>query len=80
MSRLSRWDKLEELAKDRKNGVAPPPRAPAADAPAQVDDLDALTDDNQQRLNSLKLQDDSASSKERRVRDSTPTSVSPTQF
>jgi serine/threonine-protein phosphatase 2A regulatory subunit B' len=79
-ARLSRWDKLEGLAKDRKNGVAPPPRAPAANAPAQVDELEEITDDNQQRLNSLTLQDDSGSSKERRVRESTPTSVSPAHF
>ena len=79
-ARLSRWDKLECLAKDRKNGVVPTPRAPTVDAPGQVDELDAITDENQQRLSSLKLQDDSGSGKERRVRESTPTSVSAAHF
>lgn len=84
-ARLSRWDKIEEQAKDRKNGVIPPtaPAAPAAtaspgaDVPSQVDEVDSITSENQQRLDALKLQDDSGSGKERRVRDSTPTSVSP---
>lgn len=77
-ARLSRWDKLEDLAKDRKNGVpGPAPPAPAADVPEQTDEVDTAADDNQQRLGSLKLQDDAGPGKERRVRDSTPTSVSP---
>lgn len=89
-ARLSRWDKLEEQAKERKNGVIPPaaaptaptaPAAPAVDVPPQVDEVESITDDNQQRLDALKLQDDSGSGKERRVpRDSTPTSVSPADF
>ena len=72
-ARLSRWDKIAEQAKDRKNGVAPPP-APAS-AP-KTDEADPPTEDTQQRLDSLKLQDESAS-KEGPSRQSTPTSVSP---
>lgn len=70
-ARLSRWDKIAEQAKDRKNGVVPPP-APAN--ASKTDEADP-TDDAQERLDSLKLQDESAS-KEETPRQSTPTSVS----
>ncbi|RJE17689.1 hypothetical protein PHISCL_09973 [Aspergillus sclerotialis] len=84
-ARLSRWDKIEGQAKDRKNGVIPlsapvnpaASAAPAVDVPAPVDEVESISEDNQQRMEALKLQDDSGSSKERRVRDSAPTSVSP---
>lgn len=84
-ARLSRWDKIEEQAKDRRNGVPPPaastnrtaPAAPPVNVPPQVDEVESIADENQQRMDALKLQDDSGSSKDRRARDSTPTSVSP---
>jgi hypothetical protein len=61
-----------ERAKQRKNGLLPPP-APPAEVPAQVDEVDALAQDNQKRLNALKLED-SASNKERK--EGAPTTVS----
>lgn len=76
-ARLSRWDKIEEQAKDRKNGVAPPPPPPAVNVPDAIDEVDALTHENQKRLNTLKLQEDSDTSKERSARDPTSASVSP---
>ncbi|KAH2155724.1 hypothetical protein KXV68_004997, partial [Aspergillus fumigatus] len=63
-SRQERWEKVLERAKQRKNGLLPPP-APPAEVPAQVDEVDALAQDNQKRLNALKLED-SASNKERK--------------
>ncbi|KAI9933112.1 hypothetical protein ASPWEDRAFT_174274 [Aspergillus wentii DTO 134E9] len=60
-ARQDRWTKLAEQAKDRRNGV-PAPAPPAADV---SDDVDALTQDNQNRLNALKLEDESRSPKER---------------
>lgn len=83
-ARLDRWDKIVELAKDRKNGVAPPPANPpaaAADAPGQVDDIDTITQDNQTRLNALKLQDETGATKEqRKVREVSQNSVSTAHF
>ncbi|KAE8361066.1 phosphatase 2A regulatory B subunit-domain-containing protein [Aspergillus caelatus] len=62
-SRKERWEKLAAQAKDRQNGVPPPP--PPADIPVYVDEVDTITEDSQNRLQSLKL-DDSGSVKERR--------------
>ncbi|GMF73853.1 unnamed protein product [Aspergillus oryzae] len=62
-ARKERWEKLAEQAKDRQNGVPAPP--PPADIPVYVDEVDTITEDSQNRLQSLKL-DDSGSVKERR--------------
>ena len=70
-ARQDRWTKVAEQAKDRKNGVAPPPPSGSTTAPAPVDEVDAMASDSQQRLNAMKLQDDSSSTKERK-----PTTVS----
>lgn len=64
-ARLSRWDKIEEQAKDRKNGVSPPRPAPALDVPEPIDEVEAMTHESQKRLNTLKLQEDSDTSRER---------------
>lgn len=70
-ARQDRWTKVAEQAKERKNGVPPPS---SAEIPVQIDEVDAMASDSQQRLNAMKLQDDSGgSTKERK-----PTTVSPT--
>jgi len=68
-ARQDRWAKLAEQAKDRKNGVAPPP-SNTGEIPLQIDEVDVIAQDTQNRL---KLQDESGSTPERK-----PTSVSPT--
>lgn len=64
-ARLSRWEKVAERAKDRQNGIAPPPMS-SAEIPVQVDEVDSLTTDSQQRLHALKLEE-SATPTERRT-------------
>lgn len=74
-TRSDRWDIIEQQAKDRKNGIpAPPP--PCLDVPDSIDEVEAMTNENQNRLNTLKLQDDADASKERPSREGTPNSVS----
>lgn len=75
-ARQSRWDKVAERAKDRQNGIAPPPMSSSAEVPVQVDEVDSLTNDSQKRLHNLKL-DESGAPPERRA---TGGSVSPTLF
>lgn len=73
-ARQSKWDKLAEQAKQRRNGV--PPVIPALTSniesnlstPLRSDDPDPLAQDNQKRLDALKIQDENPS-KERRLRD-----------
>jgi len=73
-ARQSKWDKLAEQAKQRRNGVPPviPPLPSNIDSnlstPLRSDDPDPLTQDNQKRLDALKIQDENPS-KERRLRD-----------
>ncbi|ODM21203.1 hypothetical protein SI65_04256 [Aspergillus cristatus] len=61
-ARQDRWAKLAEQAKDRKNGVAPPP-SNTGEIPLQIDEVDAIAQDTQNRL---KLQDESGSTPERK--------------
>ena len=79
-ARLNRWDKLAELAKDRRNGIpAPPVKTASTDAAAarEADDVDATTEESRSQLNSLKLQDESSPGKERKkVRDVSQNPVS----
>ena len=66
-TRQDRWSKLAELAKDRRNGVpAPSVHLPATEALGQVDEVDTFSEENESRLNALKIQDDPTSTKERR--------------
>jgi hypothetical protein len=60
----------------RKNG-APPPPAPTHNVPEPIDEVEAMTNEIQKRLNTLKIQEDTEAPKERPVREGTPTSVSP---
>lgn len=80
-TRQDRWDMIERQATNRKNGVPPPPApAPVLDVPEPIDEVEAMTHESQKRLNTLKLQEDSETSKERPAREGTPTSVSPLYF
>jgi serine/threonine-protein phosphatase 2A regulatory subunit B' len=74
-TRTDRWDMIEQQAKDRKNGIPPPP-PPALDVPEPIDEVEAMTHESQKRLNTLKLQEEPDTSKERPSREGTPNSVS----
>ena len=78
-SRLDRWDMIEQQAIMRKNG-APPPPAPVLDVPEPIDEVEAMTHESQKRLNTLKIQEETETPKERPAREGTPTSVSSVQF
>ena len=73
-NRRNKWDKLAQLARSRNSGTAPSAplivgsKPPAGGLP-RVEDMDPVTQDSQQRLNALKLQDESSASKERRLRE-----------
>ncbi|MCJ1397570.1 Serine/threonine-protein phosphatase 2A 56 kDa regulatory subunit delta isoform [Xylographa trunciseda] len=74
--RQSKWDKLAEQAKRMSAGktTASQPslsiRGPKVIAPSRIDEVDPITQDSQQRLDALKLQDENASGNQpRRSRD-----------
>lgn len=75
-TRQDRWDMIEQQATMRKNG-APPPPAPALNVPEPIDEVEAMTNESQKRLNTLKIQEEAEAPKERPPREGTPTSVSP---
>jgi serine/threonine-protein phosphatase 2A regulatory subunit B' len=62
-ARANKWKVLEEQAKRSKtNGTRPPgpvsaPSRPKIATPMRIDEVDPMTEDNQMRLDSLKLQD-----------------------
>ena len=68
-ARQAKWDKLSEQANKMKAGVAKPPKAPATGIAAiyEQDESDA-TQDNQERLDALKLHDESSVTKPSSVR------------
>lgn len=71
-ARSDAWDRLAELAKDRRNGIPAPPVQPS-----QGREFDSIVEESQSQLNSLKLQDESSPGKERRrARDSSQNPVS----
>ncbi|KAJ5563027.1 hypothetical protein N7535_002526 [Penicillium sp. DV-2018c] len=72
-TRTDRWDMIEQQARDRKNGIPPPP-PPAVDVPEPIDEVEAMTHESQKKLNTLKLADDSETTKERPSREGTPNS------
>ena len=64
LARANKWKGLEEKAKRNKtNGVVRPsapkssPSRVKATNPMRIDEVDPITEDNQKRLDSLKLQD-----------------------
>ena len=61
--RQTKWDKLAEQAKRMQNGqVSVPstnPRGTKITGPPRIDEVDPMTQDSQQRLDALKLQDES---------------------
>jgi serine/threonine-protein phosphatase 2A regulatory subunit B' len=64
-ARQAKWDKLAESAKKLKTGVA----APLEAAPIEEESEPDATQDNQERLDALKLHDESASTKTTSVSD-----------
>ena len=60
--RQNKWDKLAEQAKRMQNGqVSVPstnPRGTKMTGPPRIDEVDPITQDSQQRLDALKLQDE----------------------
>ena len=64
--RQSKWDTLAEQAKRMSAGQTPAPqpslsiRGPKVTASSRVDEVDPITQDSQQRLDALKLQDENA--------------------
>ncbi|KAM5478361.1 serine/threonine-protein phosphatase 2A 56 kDa regulatory subunit delta isoform [Microsporum canis] len=70
-SRQEKWDRLAEMAKARreKAQLSAAEGSKSSDAAGSNDGLDPITQDSQQRLNALKLQDDTPASKERRLRE-----------
>lgn len=84
-ARRSRWEEVEQRAKERKKLASLPAPAqssssPVADGATRPDDIDPITHDSQRRLNALKLQDESPADKERRIREhERQNSVSPSQ-
>ncbi|KAI9370618.1 transcription-associated protein [Aspergillus egyptiacus] len=73
-ARQNRWEKVTERAMDRQNGVVRSRQSSSAEIPLQLDDIDALTQESQKRLHSLKL-DEPAPTKDRRPREGSITSV-----
>lgn len=73
-ARQVKWDRLAEVAKQKRNGAVPiaPPLTSSTGAklnpPARSDDPDPLTQDSQKRLDALKIQDETPG-KERRQRE-----------
>jgi hypothetical protein len=57
--------------------MALPPPAPALNVPEPIDEVEAMTNESQKRLNTLKIQEEAEAPKERPPREGTPTSVSP---
>lgn len=82
-SRRDKWKLLEEQAEKRKKGLLPSSQSasrssasssgstntPADGVLGRIDEVDELTQDSQQRLNALKLQDEASPVKERRLRE-----------
>lgn len=73
--RQEKWEKLDQLAKNRKSGEAPitstnAKTEPAPDKSPNSENVDPIAHDNSERLQSLKLDDDAtAPSKERQLRE-----------
>lgn len=75
-ARQSKWDKLAEQARQRQNGTLsasmPPlttPRGAKVTAPMRIDEVEPSTQDNQKRLDALKLQDEGSTGRERPLKE-----------
>ena len=70
--RQGKWEKLVEQARQMQNGrasVQPPStshRGLKVTAPSRIDEVDPITQDSQQRLDALKLQDDGVNGRDQR--------------
>lgn len=69
--RQSKWDQLAQQALSRRNNQAAVPpatniRSQKINAPARIDEVDPITQDNQKRLDALRLQDESSSGRDPR--------------
>lgn len=66
--RQQRWERLTQMANARKNNAEiPGDPATSMDSQSRTTETDAVTQDSQQRLNALKIQDDTDATKERRL-------------
>ena len=68
-TRQSKWDQLAEQAKKKQNQngqaiTGRPVNSTKSGSVSRVDEIDPATQDNQQRLDALKLQDESSASKD----------------
>ena len=74
-ARQSKWDRLAEQAKSNKasSGAVIPPlttsRGTKVNGPARIDEVDPITQDSQKRMDALRIQDETNSARERRLRD-----------
>ncbi|PGH01394.1 hypothetical protein AJ79_07935 [Helicocarpus griseus UAMH5409] len=68
-NRQEKWETLQKLAQSRKSFSGPSPLPDASKPSSERPDMDTATHDSQQRLNALKLQDESNANKERRLRE-----------
>lgn len=71
-NRQAKWDRLAEMAKNRKNGQLPTLPATTTtgskvSSPIKQEDSDPLSQDSSRRLEQLRLADDGASGRDRRV-------------
>lgn len=68
--RQSKWDQLAQQALSRRNSQSAVPstniRGQKINAPARIDEVDPITQDNQKRLDALRLQDESSSGRDQR--------------
>ena len=71
-SRKMKWDRLTELAKARQSGQPVEKlsslnsRVVNVTTPSRVEEVDPMTQDSQQRLDALKLQDENSNAREQR--------------
>jgi len=71
-NRQAKWDRLAEMAKNRKNGQLPTLPATTTTgskvtSPIKQEDSDPLSQDSSRRLEQLRLADDGASGRDRRA-------------
>lgn len=65
--RQQKWDRLKHLAKSRKDNTPANAIPPSSAGQANSENFDPMTQDSQQRLHALKLQDETSAGKDRRL-------------